>query len=251
MKIVVCMKRVPDTTTQVRVGPDAKALDPTGVEYVINPYDEYGIEEALRIKEATGGAPEVVVLTLGPAESEPVIRKTLAMGADRAILLKDTLPYRDSYSVAAALAAELKSLAPDLLLFGKQAVDDDAAQVPSIVAALLSIPKAMVVSKLELMEGKVRAQRDIEGGKEIQELPLPCAIGATKGLNEPRLPSLKGIMAAKKKPLEVKDAMAVEPVLEVLRMEPPPPRPAGRIVGKGVEAVPELVRLLREEAKVL
>ena len=251
MKIVVCMKRVPDTTTQVRVNPDAKALDPTGVEYVINPYDEYGIEEALRIKEAKGGAPEVVVLTLGPAESEPVIRKTLAMGADRAILHKDTLPYRDSYSVAAALAAELKSLAPDLILFGKQAVDDDAAQVPSIVAALLGIPKAMVVSKLELMEGKVRAQRDIEGGKEIQELPLPCAIGATKGLNEPRLPSLKGIMAAKKKPLEVKDAVAVEPILEVLRMEPPPPRPAGRIVGKGVEAVPELVRLLREEAKVL
>ena len=222
-----------------------------GVEFALNPYDEYAIEESLRIKEARGGSPEVIVLSLGPAETEPILRKALAMGADRGVLLKDARPYRDPFSTASSLAAEVKAIAPDLVLCGKQAVDDDACQVPTILAGLLDWPHAMVVSKLELAGATAKVLRDVEGGKESVELPLPCVIGATKGLNEPRLPSLKGIMAAKKKTIDVKDAIDSEPVLEIVKLEPPAPRPAGRIVGKGVEAVPELVRLLREEAKVL
>ncbi len=250
MKIAVCVKRVPDTTTQVKVGPTGKSIDPAGVQWVLNPYDEIGVEEALRLKEKAG-AGEVVVISLGTAEAASVIRTALAMGADRGILLKDESPERDSFGVASVLAETLKELAPDLVLFGRQAVDDDAHQVPGLVAELLGIACATVVVKLERDGSKLKVAREIEGGHEVVELSLPAVISTQKGLNEPRYASLKGIMAAKKKPLEERVARPVEPTLTVVRMEPPAGRPAPRIVGKGPEAVGELVRLLREEAKVL
>ncbi len=250
MKIAVCVKRVPDTTTQVKVGPTGKSIDPAGVQWVLNPYDEFAVEEALRIKEKAG-AGEVVVLSVGPADSAAVIRTTLAMGADRGILLKDDSPERDSFGVASVLAEVLKELAPDLVLFGKQAVDDDAHQIGPMVAELLGLPAASVVVKIQWADKTATCEREVEGGHEVVELALPAVITAQKGLNEPRYASLKGIMAAKKKPLEERPAKAVEPSLTVLKMEPPPPRPAPRIVGKGVEAIPDLLRLLREEAKVI
>ncbi|GBD94589.1 electron transfer flavoprotein subunit beta [bacterium BMS3Abin05] len=250
MKIVVCMKQVPDTETKVRIGPDGKTIDPTDVNYVVNPYDEYAVEEALKIKEEKGDG-EVTILTLGPDRAIKAIRTALAMGADKAIHLKTDDKYLDSYAVAAALAHELKDMEYDLILTGKQAVDDDAAQIGARLGALLDIPCATVVTKLTIEDSTFTANREVEGGVEIVEGSLPAVITAQKGLNEPRYASLKGIMMAKRKPLEEKEPQLDEEKLEILKMEYPPERKGGRIVGKGPEAVPELVRLLHEEAKVI
>lgn len=250
MRIICCVKRVPATTALIKIGADGKSIDPAGIEWILNPYDEYAVEQALQIRDKTPGS-EVVIVSVGPAEAAEKIRTCLAMGADRGVLLKDDQPSRDPLGVARALADFLKGEKFDLLLFGKQAVDDDAYQVGSMTAALLGVPIATVVTKIELSEGKAQAHREIEGGHEHVTLTLPAAFGAQKGLNEPRYPSLKGIMAAKKKPIDEKPALKCEPVLIVTKLEPPAPRPAGRIVGKGAEAVPELVKLLREEAKAI
>ncbi len=248
MNFVVCMKQVPDSETRVKVGGDGKSLDLGTANFVINPHDEFAIEEAIRLKEKLGG--EVTVLTLGPDRAENEIRKALAMGADKGILLK-----ADAYSgdVAAALADEIKTLNADFVLFGKQAIDEDSGQMPQMVAELLDLPCVTVVVKLDVnVEARTCvAEREIEGGKEVVEFPLPAVIGTQKGLNEPRLPNLKGIMAAKKKPLDKKEAKATGSLLDVVGYELPPPRPDGKIVGKGADAVPELIRLLHEEAKVI
>ncbi len=252
MDVAVCLKRVPDTTTKVKVRPDGKGIDPQGVEFVINPYDELAIEAALRLREKAG-AGEVVGITVDPEGNETALRKALAMGLDRGILVKGGTNF-DGAAVAGILAAVLRGKKFDLLLFGKQAVDDDGFQVPTGVAHLLDLPRVNVCTALEVEGGRARARRQIEGGEESVELPLPCVVSVQKGINgihDPRYPSLKGIMAAKKKPVETVDAAVVEARLEVVKMELPPDRPPGRIVGQGVEAVPELVRLLREEAKVL
>ncbi len=249
MNIVVCLKRVPDTTAKIKVAADGKSLDSQGVEFIISPYDEFAIEEALRIKEKIGTG-EVVGVTLDPDGQDTILRKALAMGVDRGILIKggDSL---DGAATAEILAGVLKTVKFDLLFFGKQAIDSDSCQVPSYVACRLGLPRVNVVTRLELVEKKIVCRRQIEGGEEVYELPIPGVIACTKGANEPRYPSLKGIMAAKKKPVQILEAPKVDARLEVLKMEPPSERPPGRIVGQGVEAVPELVRLLREEAKVI
>jgi electron transfer flavoprotein beta subunit len=254
MKIAVCLKPVPATDTRVKLDPSGKRLDPAGVSVVINPYDEFALEEALRLREAAG-AGEVVLFTVGPASSQPTIRNGLAMGADSAVLLTAEGEV-DPLQVARALAKELEGKGYDLILCGKQAVDDDASQVAPMIGELLGLPCATVVAKLEL-KGPVapgtlaHAHREIEGGMEEARFTLPAVVAAQKGLNEPRYPSLKGIMAAKKKLIEERPAQLGEPVLEVLGLSLPAPRSAGRIVGEGKAAVPELVRLLREEAKVI
>jgi len=173
------------------------------------------------------------------------------MGVDRGVLLQaDTIP-PDGLEVAKALAAELKGSAYDLILFGKMAIDDYNHQVGAMVAELLALPCVTAVAHLEIDGGKGAAEREIEGGVEVVEFPLPAVLTTDKGLNEPRYPALKGIMAAKKKPLEVKPVSLGAGGLEILAMTPPPERQEGKIVGEGAAAVPELVRLLREEAKVL
>lgn len=249
MNIIVCMKQVPDSETRVKVGSDGKTIDLNAVNFVINPYDEFAIEEALRLKEKFGG--EVTILTLGTDRAENDMRKALAMGADKAVLLKIDDSYKGD--VAVALAEQIKTMPYDLVFFGKQAIDDDSGQMPQLVAELLDVPCATVVVKLDVDANSklCSAEREIEGGKELVEFSFPAVIGAQKGLNEPRLPNLKGIMAAKKKPLEKKDAVVSPALSEVVGIELPSPRPAGKIVGKGAEAVPELVRLLHEEAKVI
>ncbi|MBI5375182.1 MAG: electron transfer flavoprotein subunit beta/FixA family protein [Candidatus Schekmanbacteria bacterium] len=249
MNIVVCMKRVPDTAAKIRVSSNGKTIDESGIEYVINPYDEYAIEEALRIKEKSGG--EVIILTLDSSDAQPVVRNALAMGADRAVLLKCAAKPVDSLATAQALAAGLKELNADIILMGKQAVDYDNLQVGPMVGQLLGIPCVSVITKLEIADGKAVARRQIEGGEEVVETTLPAIFTAQKGLNEPRYASLKGIMAAKKKSLVEKDAQSAEECIEVLKMEIPPARKGGRIVGQGIDAVPELVKLLQFEAKVL
>ncbi len=250
MKIAVCIKRVPDSETRVKIAPDGKSIDEAGVKFILNPYDEFAVEEALRRKE-TAGAGEVAVIALGPAPAQETIRTALAMGADRGVLLQaDRIP-ADGLQAATALAAELKAGAFDLILFGKMAIDDYNHQVGPMVAELLDLPCVTTVAHLEIENGKGTAEREIEGGVEVVEFPLPAVLTTDKGLNEPRYPALKGIMAAKKKPLEVKPVAPGPGALEVLALTPPPERQAGKIVGEGSAAVPELVRLLREEAKVL
>ncbi len=252
MKLAVCMKPVPATDTRVKIAADGKHLDPTGVSMVINPYDEFAIEEALKLKGAHGG--ETVLVTVGPASFQATIKNGLAMGADSAVLLT-VQAEPDSLQVARALAAELRDSAFDLILCGKQAVDDDEAQVAQMLAVFLGLPCVTVVTKLELAGAApgaaAKAHREIEGGLEEVAFTLPAVVACQKGLNEPRYPSLKGIMAAKKKTIEERPAQVGEPVLETILLALPAERGAGRIVGEGAAAVPELVRILREEAKVI
>jgi len=248
LKIAVCLKQVPSTDTRIKIAADGKRIDPAGVTFVTNPYDEFALEEAIRIKEAKGG--EVVVFSAGGSGTVAALRNALAVGADSAVLLKTDADL-DGLGAARLLAAELGGKGFDLILCGKQAVDDDAAQVGPMLAELLDLPCATVVVKLELGDGAAKATREIEGGVESLELPLPAVIAAQKGLNEPRYASLKGIMAAKKKPVEEKAVEAPAPLAEVASLALPPARQAGKIVGEGAAAVPELVRLLREEAKVI
>jgi len=250
MKIAVCIKRVPDSETRVKIASNGKSLDEPGVKFVLNPYDEFAVEEALQRKE-TAGAGEVAVVCLGPAAAQETIRTALAMGADRGVLLQTDVVPADGYVTAQALAAELKGGGWDLILFGKMAIDDYNQQVGPMVAELLGLPCVTAVAHLEIDGSKGVAEREIEGGIEVVEFPLPAVITADKGLNEPRYPALKGIMAAKKKPLEVKPVQLGAGAIEVVALTPPPERKEGKIVGEGPGAVPELVRLLREEAKVL
>ena len=250
MKIAVCAKRVPDTEARIKIAADGRSIDEAGVKFVLNPYDEFAVEEALKLKEAAG-AGEVVVVSVGGDASQETIRTALAMGADRGVLLKtDRLPL-DPLPVARALADELKTGSYDLVLFGKFAADDSSYATGAMVAELLGLPSVTAVSKLHVADGKLSAEREIEGGVEVVECALPAVLTAEKGLNQPRYPALKGIMAAKKKPLEVKPVTLASPGIEVLQLTYPPERKEGRIVGEGVDAVPALVEALRLEAKVL
>jgi electron transfer flavoprotein beta subunit len=250
MKIAVCIKRVPDSETRVKIAADGKRLDESGVKFVVNPYDEFAIEEALRRKEKAG-AGEVAIFCLGPAAAQETIRTALAMGADRGVLLQtDTVP-PDGFETAKLIAVELKGASWDLILFGKMAIDDYNHQLGPMVAELLGLPCVSAVAHLELDGGRGIAEREIEGGIEVVEFPLPAVITADKGLNEPRYPALKGIMAAKKKPLEVKPVQPGAGAFEIMALTVPAERKEGKIVGEGPDAVGELVRLLREEAKVL
>jgi electron transfer flavoprotein beta subunit len=250
---VVCIKQVADTETRVKVAADGRTLDPAGVTWILNPYDEFALEQALRIREATGSG-EVVALSLGGAGVQTTLRNALAIGADRAIHLRTDTPQPDALQVARAIVDELKT-APltgaSLLWFGKQAVDDDAAQVGPMVAELLGHPCVTVVAAMTLEGDRAVVEREIEGGREVVEVTLPAVLAADKGLNEPRYASLKGIMAAKKKPIEEKPVTLAAPALEVISLALPPPRAPGRIVGQGVNGVQELVRVLRDEAKVI
>ncbi len=250
MKIAVCVKRTPDTETRVRVGGDGRSIDETGVKFVLNPYDEYAVEEALTRKDEAGGG-EVVVVSLGTDASQETIRTALAMGADRGVLLRTDQRTLDPLPIARALATELGAGGYDLILFGKLAIDDASHAVGTMVAELLGVPCVTSVAHLALAHRKGTAEREIEGGVEVVQFDLPAVLTADKGLNEPRYPALRGIMLAKKKPLEVKDVTLEPGGIEVLELSLPPQRPEGRIVGEGAEAVAALLDALRNEAKVL
>jgi len=258
MKIVACIKYVPDTAIKVKIAPDGKALSLGDVSFVVNPYDEYAVEEALRIKEKSGG--EVVVVGAGGEKAGAGIRTCLAMGADSGILVQNGgLENADSFAIGAVLARVCREINPDLILFGKHAIGVDNGQVPSVVAELLDLPQVSVIVKLEILDGKFRAEREIEGAREIVEGSLPAVLTAQKDLNTPRYASLKGIMAAKKKTIAVRtlDSLGLtpkdlQPRLSIEEITLPPSRPPGRILsGDVAETVPELVRLLHEEAKII
>ena len=260
MNILVCVKRVPDTESRIRIQLETKSIAEDGLNFVISPYDEYAVEEALKLREAKGGT--VRVVSVGKDEAAAVLRKCLAMGADEAFLVKDDSPETyDGLRTARiiARAVERKFAGTDLLLFGKQSVGADNSQVPAMVAELLGLPQATVVTKLEVEGTSATALREIEGGMEKVVLSLPAVVTAQKGLNEPRYETLKGIMAAKKKDIPVvkleeldlgPDELASQ--VEVTGLDVPAQRQAGKILkGDPIETARELVRLLRAEAKVI
>ncbi len=247
MNILVFVSRVPDTATKIFVGTDGKSIDPKGVKYILNPYDELALEEGLRLKEKNGGS--VIAVTVGIAESTEILRTALAMGADSAVLIKgDKL---DSYQTAYNLAEYAKSTSYDIILTGRQSVDFDSLQVPSLVAGILDIASVSVVSNLVIDGTKVVAERDIEGGKESVETSLPCLISCQKGLNDPRYPKLPDIMKAKKKTIEEKDAIDIDPTITVINMELPSKQRVGKILGDSDADINEIVRSLHEDAKVI
>ena len=259
MKILVTVKQVPDTATQVKIGPDGGSIDATGITWIVSPYDEFAVEEALRIKEKRGQG-EVVAVSLGPERVKEALRSCLAMGCDRAVHLNDPAwATADTLTTARALAAVVKQEAPGLVLCGRQAIDDDMGAVPAQLAELLGWPCVSWIMEAAVdAEGKtVRVGRQVEGALEVFDVPLPAIVSAQKGLNEPRYPTLKGIMGAKKK--EIRDVKAAElglaaasPALVTAGLEALPPRPPGRIIqGDVPTAVQELVRALREEAKAI
>lgn len=249
MNIAVCIKQTPDTTTRVKIADNGRSIMEEGISWIVNPYDEYAIEEALQLTEKHGG--EVTIISLGPAGIEKTIREALAMGAHKAIRIHaDSIP-ADPAVTAKALAETLKSGGYDLIFLGRQAVDDDHGQMPSLVAQGLHLPGVSMVVKLTIDGNKGTALREIEGGHEKVTFNLPAVIGANRHLNVPRYRSLKGIMQAKKIPIEVKQASLAAEKLLLEKMEYPPAKQSGKIFTTGVEAAPEVVRLLREEAKVI
>lgn len=256
MNIVVCIKQVPDTETLIKIAGDGKSIAMDDIKWVMNPYDEFGVEEALRIQKAKGG--EVTVVGAGPKRVTESLRTALAMGADKAVLVEDDGLYgADPLAVAKILAAVVKPLNPDIVFLGMRAVDDDAGLVGSALAEYLDMPNLSVVTKLEVGEGSVKAQRPVEGQTLVLEASLPAVISAQKGLNEPRYASLPGIMKAKKKPLEVKTladlGLDKAGKAEVTALTPPPARAAGKAIGGETpqELATNLAKALREEAKVI
>jgi electron transfer flavoprotein beta subunit len=262
MNSIVCLKEVPDTETRIEVR-DGTVVE-QGIQYVVNPYDEFALEEALKWQEQQGG--KVTLVSLGPERARESILKGLAMGADEVYqLADDAFQGGDAYATAKALAAAIKKIGDyDVIFCGKQAVDEDNHAVGVMLAEMLDLPHVAVVSKLEIAEDATcaKAERDIEGGKEVVELPFPAVITTQKGLNEPRYPSFRGIRQARRKPfnqwtvadvgLEASEVGAAGAQVEVVEVLPPPDRPAGRIIpGEPAEAAAEVVRLLREEAKVI
>ncbi|HEY3012986.1 MAG TPA: electron transfer flavoprotein subunit beta/FixA family protein [Gemmatimonadales bacterium] len=250
MKIAVCIKRVPDMELRFSIAGDRKSLDQSGLKYEMGDFDGYALEVGLQLTEKHGPG-EVVVLSVGPDGVQETLRKGLAMGASRAVQLKaEELPF-DGLAIAQALAAELKDGGYDLVLFGRMATDTANGTVGPMTAELLGLPCVTAISHLEITDGRGTARRDLEGASETIQFPLPAVLTIDEGIARPRLASLKGIMAAKKKPLDVKPAQLGKPRLVVEAMELPAERPPGRIIGEGADAVPELLRLLQTEAKVL
>lgn len=261
MNVVVCVKYVPDTEAPIRIKPDGQGIDQAGLPYKLNYYDEHGVEEALRIKERLGGT--VTVVTAGPPQAAQALRHALAMGADAAIHIEDpALEGADHLGVARVLAAAIAAQSCELVIGGKLSTDDNASIIGPALAAFTGWPQATAVTKLEIGEGKATAHREVEGAVEILEVALPAVVTVERSINEPRYPSLPGIMKAKRTPIAVKTIGDLGLTLDevggpaartaVVGYTPPAKRQAGRMLeGEPAEVVKELVKLLRDEAKVL
>jgi electron transfer flavoprotein beta subunit len=262
MEIVVLVKQVPDTEALVQIAGDGKSIKTDDIKWIMNPYDEIAVEEALRIKEAQGGS--VTILSLGPQKAQETIRTALAMGADKGIHVNDPAAQgSDTLATAKILAAALKQIPFDLIIAGHRAVDEDNFQVGAAVAELLGIPQISMVIKEEIADGKIRCHRVIEGGSVVVEASLPALFTTQRGLNEPRYASLPGIMKAKKKPLDVKtvadlglDAAAVgqdNRKVKIKALRYPPQRQAVQMIQgeTAAEIAASLVKVLHEEAKLI
>lgn len=250
MKIAVCIKRVPDTEGRFAIAADGKSIDPSGLKFDMSDFDGYAAEVALRLNEKQGPG-EVVAIGLGPDAMQEILRKALSIGVDRGVHLAAAEVPFDGFAIATALAAELKGQGFDLILFGRVATDSGNGVVGPMTAELLDLPCVTAVSALEIADGRGTARRELEGATETVTFPLPAVVTIDEGIARTRLPSLKGIMSAKKKPIESRPAQLGASRVVVEKMALPAERAAGRIVGEGAAAVPELVRLLRDEAKAL
>ena len=259
MNCIVCVTSVPDTASVIKIGPDGKNIDETGIKWIVSPFDEYALEEALQITEAKGG--EVTVVTYGPARADAALRDCLARGAHKAVhVIGGETNLGDSFAIASVLAKALDGREYDLVLCGVQGVGTDCSQVGQMLAVLLDLPSVAIVTKLEVGDGSLTAERDVEGAKEVVECPMPALITCQKGLNEPRYAALKGIMAAKKKPVEKIEVASLgieegaDPFYRVESLTLPPEKAAGTII-QGEDdpsaAAAELVKLLRDEAKAI
>ncbi|MFT4840590.1 MAG: electron transfer flavoprotein beta subunit [Planctomycetota bacterium] len=250
MDIVVCIKRVPATDTTIKIAADGKSIETNGVSFEMNAYDEFALEQALLIKEQLGEG-TVTALTIGPKLAQKEMRDALARGADKAVLLTTDEWIYDGAQVAQALATYLTANPAQIVLCGKQAVDSDNNQLAGNLAARLGFACVTEVTKLELADGVFTAERDIEGAREVVTCKTPAVISCNKGLNQPRYANLKGIMKAKKKPLEEAAADLPAASMEIVSLELPPARAEGRIIGEGADAVPALIEALRNEAKAI
>ncbi|MFH1453615.1 MAG: electron transfer flavoprotein subunit beta/FixA family protein [Armatimonadota bacterium] len=255
MKIIVLAKQVPDTEANIRINSNGTNIETSGIKFVLNPYDEYAMEEALRIKQANPEA-EITAITMGGATSQEVLRNCLALGATKAVRVKTETESTDSYSTALILSKAIEKLGYDIILTGKQAVDDGAMFVPGAISSLLNIPFVSSAIKIDISDKNCSVRREIEGNTEVIECSLPAIISAEKGLNQPRYASLMGIMQAKKKPIEELTITDLgisqdETRTRTSKLEYPPQRKQGEILeGEAGEVVTKLVEKLKE-AKVL
>lgn len=260
MEIVVLLKQIPETESLIEIADDGVSIKTDDIKWVMNPYDEFAVEEALQIREKHGGT--VTVLSVGSQKTIESIRTALAMGADKGILIDEPASENfDALGIAKIITAALKDIPYDLIIAGQRAVDDDNSQVGQAVAEFLKIPHISLVIKEEITDGKIRCQRTIEGGTVLLEAPLPALFTTQRGLNEPRFASLPGIMKAKKKPLDIKTTADIgldtasdcKPLSRITALKLPPQRKGGRIIeAESVQAkVAELVKALHDEAKVI
>lgn len=245
MKILVCITHVPDTTSKINFKDNNTKFDPTGVQFIIGPYDDYALARAIEIKEATGAS--VTVLNVGLADTEPTIRKALAIGADDAIRIN--AEPTDSFFVANHIAEQAKAGGYDLILMGRESIDYNSGVVHGIVGEILGIPSISPVMKLDLDGRKAKLAREIEGGKEYIEVELPFVAGCQEPIAEWKIPNMRGIMSARTKPLKVVEPTAVDTGVKTTKFELPPPKGAVKMIS--ADNVKELVTLLKNEAKVL
>jgi electron transfer flavoprotein beta subunit len=250
MDVVVCVKRVPDTEAKIRIAADGKSIDGAGLQWITAPYDEIAVEKALQLRDAAGGG-TVTVVSVGPAEASKELRTALAMGADKAILVTAPAGTGDASTTAKALADAIRALPADLVLLGKQATDDDDAAVGPMLAAHLGRPCVACVTSIEVAGRVATVKREIDGEVEVLEVDLPAVLTAQKGLAEPRLPGLKGIMAAKKKPLEERPLVSVAAATETRALSLPAGRASCRKLEATREGMKALLKSLREERGVL
>lgn len=246
MKFLVCISHVPDTTTKITFTPDGKALNTAGVQFIINPYDEMALTRALEIKEAQGSG-TVTVINVGPAATEPTLRKALAIGADDAIRIN--AEPTDALFVASEIAAIAKAEKYDVILTGRESIDYNSGQVMGMIAELLEIPSVAVATKLDIAGTQATLEREIDGGKEVVVVNLPCAVSAQKDMAEPRIPNMRGIMSARTKPLKVVEPSAADKPTVSLAHQNPPAKTACKMID--AEHPEELINLLHTEAKVI
>lgn len=258
MNSVVCISQVPDTEARIKIASGNRQIEEAGIKFIVSPYDEYALEAAIRLKEAKGG--EVTVISFGPDRVAQALRECLARGASGAVHVKGDLSDIDSLGIARVLAAAIREVPHDVVLFGKLGVGTDNSLVGPMVAELLGYPQINVITHLEPGEGKVTAHREIEGADEVIEASLPVVLTAQKGLNEPRYASLKGIMAAKKIPIDTKtptdlglSEQDLAPKVKITSLELPPEKQGGRKIegSDPAAAAAEILRYIRDEAKAL
>jgi electron transfer flavoprotein beta subunit len=245
MKILVCISHVPDTTSKINFTDNNSRFDPQGVQFIIGPYDDYALARAVELKESSGAA--ITVLNVGLVDTEPTIRKALAIGADEAVRVN--AEPTDSFFVATQIAEYARAKTYDLILMGRESIDYNGGVVHGIVGELLGIPSVSPVMKLDIEGNTAKLAREIEGGKEYLELPLPFVAGCQEPIAEWKIPNMRGIMSARTKPLNVIEPVAVDSGIKLHQFELPPPKGTVKMIAP--EDVAELVSLLKNEAKVL